>query len=242
MARAYRGAEALAREAHDEERAAAAAAFARALEENLSTLAVRLPEPSAELRLAIDGRPVPAAEIAGPRPIDPGVHRIAVVAPGDRRWSREVTVGTEADHRVVTVPPIAEWVVAATEPASAPEPAPDGLGGLQIAAIVLTGAGGVSLVVGAVLGGLALADESSAADACPDERCPGVDSVGRGYVESARSEALASDITLAAGGAAVVLGVIGIVAGSIAADDDLALRFAPAVGGGIAGAVVRGRF
>jgi hypothetical protein len=234
-AAAYRRAEALAREAGDDERARAAGAFARRLEAGLSTLRIELP--AAGLTVRVDREPLGADAVGVARPIDPGLHRIEVESPDGRRWSIDTTVGTEADDRVVTVPPVEAWPSPSDGEAAAED---DGLPPLTVAGIVVSAAGGAGLVVGAVFGGLALREEGRAAQACPDARCPGPDSPGREHVESARTSALVADVALAVGGTLAGLGLIGIIAGSLQADDEPAVD--ATLGPDRFGVTVRGRF
>jgi hypothetical protein len=81
--------------------------------------------------------------------------------------------------------------------------------------VVLLGVGGAGLVVGAVLGGLALAQEADVRDACRDGHCP---IEQQAEADAAEKKALGADIALGIGGALVVAGVVLLVV-SVTQDD-----------------------
>lgn len=91
------------------DREEAALLWKQRLERRLSSLTVVVPQ-------AVAGTPGLVVERDGTKleppvwstavPIDPGVHRIAAVAPNKVPWSVEVTIGAAADRRVVTLPPM----------------------------------------------------------------------------------------------------------------------------------------
>lgn len=53
----------------------------------------------------LDDKPVPAAGLGSPLPIDPGEHVVSAVTPGHVEWSRRVTIAPSASLDVV-VPPL----------------------------------------------------------------------------------------------------------------------------------------
>lgn len=96
---------------------------------------------------------------------------------------------------------------------------------------VLGGVGLAGVVVGSVLGGIALTKNSDATTQCPDKRCPEPNaSKAQAQVDEANSFGVGSTVALVIGGAALATGVVFLVVG---ADDDgervgqLQLRAAP---------------
>lgn len=115
-----------------------------------------------------DGARLPASALNVAERVDPGEHRVTASAPGFATVETTVTLG-KREKRVVVL----ELKPAA--PAAPPPPAapPAGTNGLRLGAFISGGVGLAGLVVGSVLGGLALAKQPAIHDHCRDE-APGV--------------------------------------------------------------------
>jgi len=151
--------------------------------------------------------------------IDPGAHRIEARAPGKKPWKTEITIGANADRKVVEIPPLDP------EPkplASAPPPPPPPIareppppapapGGGKTAGFVLGGLGLVALGVGAVAGIEAIAKWNDRTDHCPKDAC---DAAGLDADKVARRWALLADVGVGVGVVGVAVGAIFLVSGS----------------------------
>ncbi len=192
----------------------AAEEFIAAIEPKLSKLTVSIESHAPGLVVRrIDLRPgsppiaIPDAASGVAVAVDPGDYRVEAEAPGFTPWSATVSIAREADQQTVTVPELAPKPVEKHEDKPPPLAPKAALGPLRIASFVTGGAGVVLLGVGATLGGLTLADASTAESdptLCPNKRCT---KKGEEFVESARSKGYASTATIVVGGAAVAASV-----------------------------------
>lgn len=154
----------------------------------------------APITIELDGTKVPELAWSTPTPIDPGVHRIVVSAPGHRSWQSQLDVGADGGERVVSVPRL-EAVESQMEGKRLPAPRPAepaaclagerrvggrcvtvpsadrGAGERRFATAswVLGGVGVTALGVSAVTGAMALSASSTSEDAkrragCVSER------------------------------------------------------------------------
>jgi tetratricopeptide (TPR) repeat protein len=141
-------------------------------------------------------RGAPGAELE----IDPGTYQVEIRGYDRAPEPRSVTLA-EGEREVVT------FTIApapATDPAAPKaEPRPD-----YVPAIVSFSIGGAGLVLGAVLGGLAIAEESELAVQCPTKDCDG--SLRDSY-DKAVSYSWGSTISLILGGAGVVAGTVLVI-------------------------------
>lgn len=189
-----------------------AAARARVLEKDLSTLVVHLPPSlahSAEVR--VDGDPWPRERLDTPTPIDPGAHEIEVLAPPHPRQSETVTIGARA-HRLewTAKPPVAATQAPAL--ALAPVPPPDGRGApsspQRTLGLVTGGAGLAGLAAGAIFGVVSLTAHSSLVGRCPTY--PTCSSALRDELDemngTARTTGTLSTVSIVAGAALLVGG------------------------------------
>ena len=210
----YSEAAGLAARAKQTDRERFARSQAEAIEKRLSRLLLAGPaEPG--LTITLDGKALSASVIGAPLPLDPGEHVIFADAPGKRRWEHKLEVPVGPATVTVTIPPleimtppvVAPPVVA--PPVVAPPPPPDIVSGpdpKRVAGAVLTGAGGVGLVIGAVFGGLAFSRESDANKACPSTTCPS--QAGLDLHNSASRSATTSTVAFVAGGVVAATGVV----------------------------------
>lgn len=186
----------------------AAEEFIATIEPKLSKMTVEVLSTNPNLVVRrVDVRPgsvaitIPEAARGVPVAVDPGEYKVEAEAPGFMPWSSTITIGREADTQSVTVP---ELTPKKPEPRVAkPVPSTSGPGPLRIAAYTTGGAAIVLLGVGATLGGLTLADASTAESnpaLCPRKKCT---PLGEEFVENARNKGIASTALIAVGGVAV---------------------------------------
>jgi serine/threonine-protein kinase len=120
----FLNAAAAAKTANQPQREKVARDRAKALEPKLPKLVIDVPSPPSGIEVKRDGVTVGSAAWGTPVPVDPGIHKIVVTAPGKDKWESSVTLA-EAASTHVTVPrelpslPVA----AAPKPAVVPVPA-----------------------------------------------------------------------------------------------------------------------
>jgi hypothetical protein len=205
-----------------------ALARAAALEPKLSKLTIAL-EPESDvpgLTVKRDGVLVGHGEFGVALPIDPGPHVIEASAPRKQPWSTQVDVSAktldarvrislaDAPEATAVVPAAGGGEGAATAatttvlPASEGPPRSSSWSGQKTAALVVGGAGVVGLALGAVFG---LQAKSKNDDALQPTNCPTAtqcNANGLSLTDDAKTDATISTIAFAAGGAAVVGGVV----------------------------------
>ncbi|MBW2522784.1 MAG: hypothetical protein JRI23_01350 [Deltaproteobacteria bacterium] len=232
-------ASALAKRSGDATRAKGAANHAKELEAKLSHLTITASEPVEGLEVTRNGEPMAAGSLGSRLPVDPGEQEIVATAPGHRPWSTTITLGPDGDDQSVEVPGLEPGPADESESAEADE----GGSGQAIAGWVLTGVGTASIVVAAILGGLASSKVSDARDdptLCPDEVCT---QEGRDQIDSAEGMAHGSTALFVIGGAFVVGGVIMLLtadSGDEPAEETA--RLIPTIGPSGAGLTLRGRW
>jgi hypothetical protein len=150
------------------DREQAAQARSRALKPRLSTLEIRVPAEVATLT-GLEIRRDRAVQGSGAWnvvvPIDGGEHVIEVSAPGKAGWRGAVSVKTEGDAAVLSVPPL---TAAPTQAVSADAKR---WGRLEWAGVGLAGAGVVGLGVGGYFLGSALSKNSDSSKDCVGNVC-----------------------------------------------------------------------
>jgi hypothetical protein len=116
------------------------------------------------------------------------------------------------------------------EPAPPPKPDPsgdtssEGPSPLAIGGYVAIGVGGVGIIIGAALGGAALAEESAVRDSCVNGVCPASEQEN---ADAARSKAIGSDIALTVGGVVAAAGVVMLIVALTSEPDASALYVDP---------------
>lgn len=195
---------------------------AEAIEKRLSRILLAGPaEPG--LTITLDGKALGASVIGAPLPLDPGEHVIFADAPGKRRWEHKLEVPVGPATVTVTIPlleimtpappvlapPVLAPPVIAPPVIAPPADTVSGPDPKRVAGAVLTGAGGVGLVIGAVFGGLAFSRESDANKACPSTTCP--TQAGLDLHSSASRSATTSTVAFVAGGVVAATGVVLLV-------------------------------
>lgn len=157
-------------------------------------------------KLVLDGTELSSVASGVPLPVDPGQRRLRVEATGFEPWEIEVRVGTTASEVKVTVPPL---VRVAALPAARPVPARDrpAPGGAQrTAGWLVAGAGLVVAGVGSVLGVRAIDQSGDAKALCDPSACDKLEALTLN--EDARANALAANVTIGLGAAAIAGGIL----------------------------------
>jgi hypothetical protein len=215
------------------------------------------------LAVVMDGKPVPAALVGIPRPVDPGAHVFRATADGLESADKPISA-KEGDKLSVTLelkparqaakppPGDAPGPVAAApgEPPPAQPPADEGpkppssINGPRVASFVMMGVGSAGLGVGIGMGILSLKKRGEANDAfdkcgagCHDAPAAAV----RALDSDANTKGTISVIGLVAGGALAIGGaVLFVVSRPKPSAGAAEVRVGPWIGAGSAGVV--GRF
>ncbi|WP_437593517.1 hypothetical protein [Sorangium sp. So ce1000] len=256
----FNDAEAMARKAGDRRRSKEAARRAGLVEPLLSRLVIEVaPEARVKgLQVRRNTKPLDAALFGSAIPVDPGEHTIEAVAPGKKVWSAKVLIEPKAGQSTVRVPPL-ENAPAPEAPAARERAAraPAATGAAPAASswsaqrtvglVVLGGVSLAGLAVGAVFGVDTLLKMSEARDqhGCTNDDPPRCDAAGVKLHQDANTTANISNVAFAAGGAALITGLIVILtapSSQAAPPTAREVRLWPAVGVGTAGMSLRGSF
>jgi hypothetical protein len=244
----------LAHAAHNEQVAKAAQAELPDLDARTPTLTITVNGAAAPQSLHIDGSSIGVAAVGGPVPLDPGKHAIVVGFAGGP-VTKEVTL-TERQRATVAVDAPLETAAAVPTPQPTPQPPvrpegdayllappPSKGSALKTTGIVLTAAGGATLIAGGVFYLLARSSMSSVTNACPSSPCtlPPGSSVESDY-HTAQSRQTISIVLSATGGALAAGGVVLLLVGGGHASGATSTGVAPWLGPGGGGAVLRGSF
>ena len=229
------------RAAKDADRTAFAQEQAKRLAPSLSKLTIDV-TPTPGLVVERDGIVVEEGAYGVPVAVDPGERTISARAEGYEPWTTTVTIGTAPGVYSVTVPALEK----SPEPLS---PVPDAAdrgssGGLVIAGGVLTGVGGVALLVGGIVGGTVLGDAGTLEDKCDlpgeSEGISGCRQEELNTLDSAKTRATVSTAMFIGGGVLAAGGVTLLIIGLTSDDGELAVS--PTVGPGHAGLTYTTRF
>ncbi len=194
----YRDALDMSRRLGQLQRAAVAEAAMARLEPRLPKLKVVMTAPPPGVVITHNGTSHRAAFLGAAMPVDPGAHVISVSAPGREAYETTVHVD-EADTHEVVVPALDVETVG-------DRPSPLFYAGVVSGSVALT-----SLVAGAALGGVALAQQADAESdpqLCPQKRCT---PLGRAQVDSAETKADAAVALLSIGGALAAASAVMLV-------------------------------
>jgi hypothetical protein len=181
-----------------------------------------------DARVRRDGTELSAAALGVALPVDPGEHVVIVDAPGRRPSEQrftlergqqktvELTLGGAASGE--PTPPAGTK----TAPPPADTPAPRNGQAQRVAGFAVGGVGGALLLVGGITGGLTLAKKGTINAHCNGTSC---DHDGKVAADSARTTGLVSTIGFAAGGAALVTGVVLLLTAPKKTEDKAAALF-----------------
>jgi hypothetical protein len=205
-------------------------------------------EAARQVRVTLDGQPVPNAFGGGPIALDPGRHELVAESPGRSRIARVIVAQQGVQNRPISLDFAPEPAPAASADVAVDTGSPGS--SLRPYAYVAWGLGAVGLGTFAVLGTLGRADERALKDDCPRAtEIPAL--VGPGVCASSeadeRKEIYEREFVLADVG--LVTGIMGAAAGTVlfilaatdgsstdgaSSDAALHLDVAPAPGGGYA--------
>jgi hypothetical protein len=196
----------------------------------------------AEVKLIVDGTEVPKSAQEFPRKVDPGQHKVEVVALGYETVTRDVTIA-EREEKLVEIA-----LVSTGEPVI-PEPPPDTASGggfeMPVWGWVGFGVGAAGFIVGGVTGGLSLAKSSDFDERCVDKVCGDAgdqNAPDEDEINSAVTVAHVSTAGFVVGGVGLAVGMTAVIVGlsSDSAPDETAAFVRPFVGP--TGAGLYGRF
>lgn len=205
-------------------------------------------EAAGQVRVTLDGQPIPNAFGGGPIALDPGRHELVAESPGRSRITRTVVAQQGVQNRSISLDFAPEPAPAASAEVGVDTRSPGS--SLRPYAYVAWGLGAVGLGTFAVLGTLGRADERALKDDCPsateipDLEGPGVCAASEADERKQiyEREFVLADIGLVTGimgaAAGTVLFILSATEGSSDADASSAaglhLDVAPAPGGGYA--------
>jgi len=252
----WNDAAALSRQRNDKRRIETAEKRARELEPKLPKLEIDVPPESAVEGLAVkrNDTPVDAAIFGSTVPVDPGEHAISATAPGREPWSTTVTVKPEPGVTNVRIPELVKLPepkvetpppppVEKPKPPPPPPPPPKTSSGQRTVGLVFVGLGVAGVLAGATFGGLTFLNVSKAEGQCDSSTPPRCSQDGLDLYRTANTTATVSNISLAAGGAVLLTGIIvTALAPSSKSDTKAALHWSPWVLPGTVGASLRREF
>lgn len=162
----------------------ASAVFRQAMEDarvELAALAPKVPSVIIEVKgvdapkVTLDGADVPVAALGVPRSADPGKHVVRAAAPGFITGESTVELAEGASQRVTLELRRGEGSAAAlaVTPAVAPgsDSGPAPKSSQRVLGMTTAGVGAAGLLLGGIVGGLALSKHSTLAKECPSGHC-----------------------------------------------------------------------
>jgi hypothetical protein len=161
--------------------------------------------------IKLDGKPIDAAVLGTPFPIDPGSHVLEVSAPGKK--TKTVEFQAEAGQPVsVALPALETAAHEDTGPKEPPKPVPveqpshdEVSQGKLIGGWVTVGVGVAALGVGVTFGALTLSAASDVKSLCPAGPCPTQEGIDKNA--SAHTDAVLADILIPVGLVAAGVGI-----------------------------------
>ena len=241
----FHDAETAAHRAGQEERAAFARRRAGDLDKKLSHVVIRVAQSNASLEVKLDGEVLDSSAWNDPLPIDPGQHALEVSAPGKRRWTTTVDIGTDPTQTEVAVPALAD------EPQNPPPPPlpvvpeiapppPPSASPLRPIGIVVGAVGLVGVGIGIGFGINAKSKNDEALTHCPaSPQCS--DQQGVDLTHDAQASATASTVAFIVGGVALATGITLFIVAPRPARGPTA-RLVPIFGSGLGGGAIGGTF
>lgn len=233
----------------NEQRRTDSLAQAKALEPRLPKLVLTLAgERPADLRVDLDGRDITLA-LAVDNPIDLGKHTLTARATGYADWTQTIEITLEGKTTAVEIqlvkqdtPPPTEPITPVTPVVPEPPTQDTGVPFSPKVGLIVSGVGVAALATGVVFGLVARGHYSDAQFLCgeEDQLCNPADvDTANGSVDSARSAATISTITVI-GGAALVGAGIGMYLYARSAES--AVQVTPGGGGSALGVTLGGSF
>jgi hypothetical protein len=161
-----------------------------------------------------DGTVMADAALGVGLPVDPGEHVVTTEAPGRPTREQRISIAKGEKKQLVLelAPAPAPETAAAQSDKALPPEKPARSDGRRYATYVIGGIGVAGLVLGGVMGGLALGKKGTVTDHCgsaiAQKDKAACDSIGFEAVKAGRTVALVSTVGLAAGGAAIGTAVV----------------------------------
>jgi hypothetical protein len=187
----------------------------------LASTTVRVNGEYPNLKVVVDGAPVPADLVGTAQVIDPGDHHIEADAPGFAHFAKDWSVGEGQSAEVVVALAKTEGGaegVTVEQPTGEPGEAAKGSSGLKTAGFAVGAAGIVALVAGTVTLLTRNNKEDTLASKCPDETCPkGSFADGQALEDEKQSIytlTAATNVLMFGGGALLAGGITLVVIGS----------------------------
>jgi tetratricopeptide (TPR) repeat protein len=242
--RTYKDAQKMAIERKDrQQRDKVAQKHITSLEKKLSKLTILAPAEKPEgLEVTRDGEKLGDSDLGLAVPVDPGAHVVVATAPHYRKWTKNISVGTDGSAETITVGPL-EKEEAPPPPPPPEEPKSDPAFAYHVGGIVVAAAGLVGVGIGSVLG---LVAAGKLSDSNADNHCDlanTCDALGLQLRSEAKDAALVSTIAFIAGGVAIAAGITVYFLAPKKSHRDLGRTyFAPLIGSGTYGAAFGGTF
>lgn len=248
---------------NDKQRMQFARSHMDTLEKQLYRVVIEVMKPHKNLVIKLDGNELVREAIGTGIPLDPGAHEIVVSQPGKKTWKRALNGGSGGTDRI-EVPELEDQEYGFPKIEGQPDAKPDdkpvdnnpppqtdtgggkkGSAGLLYAGIGVGGAGVAGAVVGMVFGFMALDQKSSRDKLCPNPmNCRSQAAFDADY--NARVDQTMAIVFLIGGGVAIAAGatmaVMGLGQKKASAQTTTGLVVSPAIGPGLAGGFVGGRF
>ncbi|MBK6696093.1 MAG: hypothetical protein IPG50_28365 [Myxococcales bacterium] len=221
------------------------ATLAQSLGDRIPSVTFRITglQPSDAFQMTIDGVPVRGTSLEVLRRVNPGPHRVVIVAPGYDDTAATFAVTERSAQRVdlamraltsaatpVTRPLAAEPARAEATPSA--RPAPEEHAAVPLYAKVAFGVGAVGVGVGAVVGAMALSRVSRARELCVGNEC---DPAASNDIEASKSLSHVSTAAFAVGLVGASIGLVGLLTRSTAASSPRVEAYVNATGAGVAG-------
>jgi len=199
---------------------AEAATLAEQIAPKIPSLVVKLEDPPPDVTVTVDGATLPAETLGHPRKLDPGDHTVVARGRGVSDETRAVRLEEGAAETVTIVFPRARALAApapsvpapvpAASAAPAPRPASHEETRARTSPLVYVGfgVGAAGLVVGAIGGGVALAEKGKLGPLCEGLSC---DPSAKKIVSSGRTWATVSTVGFVVGGVGVAAGIVGLL-------------------------------
>jgi hypothetical protein len=167
-------------------------------------------------RVRLDGVVVAERSAGNAVSVDPGEHAIVVEPPRGAPLRRTIVVHAGERNRRVELTLGRRASKVAKEPRPLPEPRPAAEPASFAPAAIAFGLGAAAIVVSAITGGLALAEQSELDEVCPTPTTCPVDRSDQ--IDRAQAEATASTVALVIGGVGIGLGVVLLLTGPLSAE------------------------
>lgn len=188
----FMAAAAIASREEQEEREELARKEIETLSKVLAHVIIKVSTPAPGLIVTLDDSPVDAAYLNKPLPIDPGTHHIAATAHDKKKWSTVFEIPSTKAEIPVEIPVLESLIPTQPPPPGPPQTGLSPAGVLMPAPVVPApklatqpsdrtgitlayvgfGGGAAGLLVGAIMGSMALGQAGPLLEACPRNKCP----------------------------------------------------------------------